>query len=330
MEISNSNTALSIILILLLPLSVAAFVISKPFGQRSLTAHNAVGDFSCAEDTKASLSGKHVILTGASSGLGKAIAYQLAQCNVQKLVLSGRNEEQLKIVKAKCEDMMGTGTGTATNIQIATCDLSDESSVENFSNEAMSICDEKADMLILCGGISSRSPFLETNADVDKMLMQVNFLSGSAIAKRVIPSMVESKQGNIIWISSVQGLLGTPYRTSYAASKFAVQGYCEALRSELTSSGIQVSCVSPGYIKTNLSKGAIKGDGSKHGIMDETTSKGADPNEIAVEILDSVKGGKTDFVVAATFSAKAALVLKFFAPSLLENLLVKRFKKAST
>lgn len=106
-------------------------------------------------------------------------------------------------------------------------------------------------------------------------------------------------------------------------------GYCEALRSELTSSGVNVSCVSPGYIKTNLSKGAIRGDGSKHGQMDETTAKGADPDEIAVEILDSAVGGKTDFVVAATFSAKAALILKFFAPSLLEKQLVKRFLKAS-
>ena len=108
-------------------------------------------------------------------------------------------------------------------------------------------------------------------------------------------------------------------------------GYCEALRSELTSSGVNVSCVSPGYIKTNLSKGAIRGDGSKHGQMDETTAKGADPDNVAVEVLDSaVVGGKTDFVVAATFSAKAALILKFFAPSILEKQLVKRFMKASS
>ena len=299
-----------------LPLSVAAFAISKP---KTATT--------CQDSTKESLRGKNVILTGASSGLGKALAFQVAKCEVKTLVLSGRNLEQLEKVKSTCEEIMFNKK--KVDVKIVPCDLSDENSVDKFGDEAMSICGEKADVLILCGGISSRSSFLETDKDVDKLLMQVNFLSGSAIAKRVIPSMVESRKGSIIWISSVQGLLGTPFRTSYAASKFAVQGYCEALRAELTTSGIQVSCISPGYIKTNLSKGAIRGDGSKHDQMDEATAKGADPDELACEILDSVTKGKTDLIVAATFSAKAALVLKFFTPSLLEKLLVKRFQKAT-
>jgi dehydrogenase/reductase SDR family protein 7B len=334
-----NNTTKTILLLLLLPLSVAAFAFTKPSGGVNVGTD-------CSEETKISLNGKNVILTGASSGLGKALAFQIAKCGVNTLVLSGRNVEQLNHVKSNCEEIHANANKESTStskstFEIVPCDLSDESSVTQFSSKAMSICDEKADMLILCGGISSRSSFLETTPEVDKMLMQVNFLSGSAIAKRVIPSMVDkssstssstsSTSSNIIWISSIQGLLGTPYRTSYAASKFAVQGYCEALRAELSSQGVQVSCVSPGYIQTNLSKGAIRGDGSKHGQMDESTAKGADPNELAVEILDSVKGGgKTDLVVAATLSAKVALFLKFFAPSLLEQILVKRFQKESS
>lgn len=314
MDVSKNGI---LFLIFILPLSIAAFAVSKP---KTATK--------CQDSTKESLRGKNVILTGASSGLGKALAFQIAKCGVETLVLSGRNVEQLEKVKSACEQII-LDDEKKVDVQIIPCDLSDETSVDKFGDEAMSICGEKADVLILCGGISSRSSFLETGKDVDKLLMQVNFLSGSAITKRVVPSMVESQKGNIIWISSVQGLLGTPFRTSYAASKFAVQGYCEALRAELTSSGIQVSCVSPGYIKTNLSKGAIRGDGSKHGQMDTTTAKGADPDELACEILNSVNAGKTDLVVAATFSAKAALTLKFFAPSLLEKLLVKRFKKAA-
>lgn len=306
-----------ILLLFALPLSIAALSMSKPRK-----------NVECAEVTKHCLRGKNVILTGASSGLGKALAFQLAKCNVNKLILSGRNVSQLEDVKSKCLEIISVDKSSNTNVRVVPCDLADEASVDTFSNEAMSICDENADVLILCGGISSRSSFLETTKDVDKMLMQVNFLSGSAIAKRVVPSMVQKKEGNIIWISSVQGLLGTPFRTSYAASKFAVQGYCEALRAELTNSGVRVSCISPGYIKTNLSKGAIRGDGSKHGQMDETTAKGAEPDEVASEILDSVmKEKKTDFIVAATPSAKIALVLKFFTPSLLEKLLVKRYKK---
>mmetsp|Transcript_23246 Transcript_23246/g.26929 ORF Transcript_23246/g.26929 Transcript_23246/m.26929 type:complete len:394 (+) Transcript_23246:66-1247(+) len=316
-------------------------------------------DLSCNEQTMNLLRGKNVILTGASSGLGKALAFQLANSQVKTMVLSGRNVEQLEQVKSSCEQIilkqnalklkMANDEARPTDdddsqsksvVKVVTCDLTDEMSVNKFSKEALDICDNKPDILVLCGGISSRSSFLETKFDVDKMLMQVNFLSGASIAKKIIPSMVNTRssstdtetsgQGHIIWISSVQDLLGTPFRTSYAASKFAVQGYCEALRSELKSSGVQVSCVSPGYINTNLSKGAITGDGSSHGKMDETTANGADPNDVAVEILDSVvMNGKTDFVVAATLSAKVAIWLKFFSPSLLEKLLVKRFSKAA-
>eukprot|EP00536_Pseudo-nitzschia_multiseries_P005876 jgi/Psemu1/303697/fgenesh1_kg.119_\ len=142
--------------------------------------------------------------------------------------------------------------------------------------------------------------------------------------------MIESGSGGrILWISSVQGLMGIPSRTSYAASKFAVQGYCEALRAEVASSGVTVHCVSPGYIRTNLSRSAVTGDGSAYGEMDTTTANGADPLDVAVEILDrSVAGEEADFVVAATASAKIAIWLRALAPGVLRKLLVQRFDKA--
>ena len=92
---------------------------------------------------------------------------------------------------------------------------------------------------------------------------------------------------------------------------------------------MNVHIASPGYIRTNLSRSAMKGDGTKYGKMDETTANGADPNETAVSILDDVANGKSDILVAATFSAKAAIWLKFFAPSFLQKLLVKRFEKST-
>ena len=208
-----------LLIFFLIPLTVAAFVVSKPNKRCGLLTSLSMD---CNAMTKESLRGKNIILTGASSGLGKSLAFQLAKCDIKVLVLSGRNVEQLESVKTKCEDIMGSDSNSC--VEIATCDLSDEASVEKFSNEAMEICKENVDVLLLCGGISSRSSFLETKYDVDKMLMQVNFLSGSAIAKCVVPSMVQKRSGNIIWVSSIQGLLGTPFRTSYAASKFAVQG----------------------------------------------------------------------------------------------------------
>ena len=141
--------------------------------------------------------------------------------------------------------------------------------------------------------------------------------------------MVERKSGAIIWISSIQGLIGIPSRTSYAASKFAVQGYCESLRAEVASSGVGVHVVSPGYIRTNLSRSALTGNGTAHGTMDETTANGRPPKEVAITVLNAIAKGKTDIVVAATFSAKIAIWLKFLAPSLLQNILEKRYEKST-
>ena len=121
--------------------------------------------------------------------------------------------------------------------------------------------------------------------------------------------------------------VGTPYRTSYAASKFAVQGFCEALRSELTSDGVSVHIASPGYIRTNLSMSAVMGNGKTYNKMDQTTANGADPDEVAASILNLVSAGQTDFIVAATLSAKLALWFKFVRPSFLEHKLAKRFER---
>lgn len=268
--------------------------------------------------------GKNACLTGCSSGLGRAIAMQLAKCNLKSIVLSGRNLEALEEVKRECINI-----SPALEIFIMTCDLAETQSAEKFARDVVRVLNGKVDLLVLSGGCSSRSSFLETSLDVDKMLMNVNFLASAAICKGVVPSMVKRKSGGIIWISSIQGLIGTPFRTSYAASKFAVQGYCESLRSELSSSGVKVQCVSPGYINTNLSKSAVTGDGSKYGVTDDTTANGADPNHVAIEIINSAWTNKTDYIVAASLSARVALLLKSLFPHVLEKQLVKRFKKGS-
>ena len=274
----------------------------------------------CSDATKACFSGQRVLLTGASGGLGHALAIQLAHCHVQTLVLSGRNKESLEVVAKDCKEVCPTIT-----TYVMTCDLADRASVQNLAEMVLQVC-ETIDVLINNGGVSSRSNFVDTKLEVDERVMQINFLSGAALAKAVVPKMVDQQKGKLLWISSVQGLVGIPSRTSYAASKFAVQGYCEALRAELASSGVTVHVASPGYIRTNLSLSAVTGDGTQYGKMDETTAKGADPKEVAVSILDSVAKGKADFVVAATPSATAAIWLRLLCPGILRNMLVKRFE----
>ena len=284
---------------------------------------------SVSQQTRDSLEGKSVLLTGASGGLGAQMAIQIAHyCKPKALILSGRKEAALQKIAEECKS--GLTTGDNDVVRIVTADLSNKESVLALGESALSICDQAVDVLINCGGVSSRSDFLDTKLEVDEKVMQINFFAGAALAKAFVPGMVKSGNGGkIIWISSVQGLMGIPSRTSYAASKFAVQGYCEAMRAELATSDVTVHCVSPGYIRTNLSMSAVTGDGSAHGEMDETTANGADPRDVAVEILDTaVAKGKADFVVAATPSAKVAIWLRLLFPQVLQNLLVKRFEKA--
>jgi len=283
-----------------------------------------------SEDTNLQFQDKSILLTGASRGLGRSLAHKLAECNASLLILSGRDEVALQQVKKECTEI--ASSSSSLKIEIVPCDLSDKSSVDNLSTKSLSIAQQlhttKAiDILINNGGISSRSSFLDTDISIDEKVMQVNFFSGAQLAKAVVPSMVDQSSGRIIWISSIQGKLGTPYRTSYAASKFAVQGYCEALRSELTSSNVHVHIISPGYIRTNLSQSAIMGDGKNYGQTDVTTANGKDPDEVAATIMNSVASEQNDFIVAATFSAKVALWLKVLAPSFLDKMLVKRFEK---
>ena len=278
---------------------------------------------SMKDSTKAGLRGQTVFLTGATGGLGQALALQLAQADVGALILSARKPEALQRV---------TDAVHALNDKLVVhqvvCDLADAAQVQKVAKQ---LTHEYGtiDCLINNGGVSSRSSFLETDLGVDEKIMQINFLSGCAFAKALIPGMVAQKSGRVIWISSVQGLVGIPNRSSYAASKFAVQGYTESIRAELQADGVTVHTVSPGYIRTNLSQSALTGDGSAYGTTDATTAAGADPTSVATDLLDRiVTRNEVDFTIAATPSAVAAVYLRTLCPGLLRYLLVKRFAKS--
>lgn len=268
--------------------------------------------------------GSSVFITGASGGLGRSIAHQIAHCNAKSIVLSARDGSKLQKVAEECR-----GINPDIETHLITCDLASADDVQELAKQSLEATSGRIDILINNGGVSSRSRFLDSGLEVDQRVMQINFFAGAALAKAVTPGMVERGFGKVIWISSVQGLLGIPNRSSYAASKFAVQGYCESLRAELKTSGVDVHVPSPGYIRTNLSKSALKGDGTKYSKMDKTTEKGADPNDVAIDILENVAEGTADFLTAATFSAKAAIWLRFLLPSVLNNILVKRYEKSA-
>jgi short-subunit dehydrogenase len=285
---------------------------------------------------------QNILLTGASGGLGRSLALQLAHCGPKTLILSARNMVDLQAVAAECQAFAPDSV-----IHVITGDLADPASVQELAQQALAKCcgsdsdtdkDNTIDVLINNGGVSSRSRFVDTDSSVDERCLQVNFLAGAALAKAVVPGMLKNRalstlpgvvRGRIVWISSVQGLVGIPNRSSYAASKFAVQGYCEALRAELYADGIVVHTVSPGYIRTNLSRSALAGSASTtHGVMDATTAAGALPDEVAAGILDRVAAGHVDFTIAAGFSARLAIWMRLLCPGVLRRLLVKRYQKS--
>jgi len=323
------------------PTSVS-FIAKTTTTLASSTTNDATSDTDLYDETmaetltkkvKEAYSGKTVFLTGASGGLGKSLALQLSHWKVKRLILSARKLKALEEVAQECQAI-----DSSIEIEMLTCDLSNPQDVTDTANKALDLMkekynDEKIDILINNGGVSSRSRFLDTDVDVDAKVMQINFLSGAALAKAFVPSMIQKKKGSpaggrIIWISSLQGLLGIPQRSSYAASKFAVQGYTESIRAELKSNGVSVHTVSPGYIRTGLSLAAMTGNGGTYGQMDATTAAGADPQEVAAQLLQRIAAGEVDFTIAASFSSWVATWLRFLFPSLLRMILVKRYEKA--
>lgn len=138
--------------------------------------------------------------------------------------------------------------------------------------------------------------------------------------------MIKQKEGHIVCIGSIQGKISLPSRSSYSASKYALQSFCDSIRPEIAMYGIKMTLISPGYINTSLSLNALTGDGQKYGQTDPTTSSGASPESMSKNILNAVLSGKKD-VILAPFSIKIAYYLRFFCPSLFFWIVAKRAQK---
>ena len=181
--------------------------------------------------------------------------------------------------------------------------------------------------MVISSGLGIRAFNDETTPEIEKKMMQTNFLGPILLTKEVLPSMRSRHSGTIVFISSVQGFLSVPARSSYAAAKHALQGYCESLRAEESENGINVLVVSPAYVKTNHSMNSIRGDGSLYNKMDTTTSKGMDPRVLAKKICDSVVRREGILIVAPLYM-KLVIVLQYVFPSLVARMMIKKAQKA--
>jgi short-subunit dehydrogenase len=155
----------------------------------------------------------------------------------------------------------------------------------------------RVDILVNNAGMSQRSYAIETPLDNDRKIMELNFFSQVSITKMILPLMIHQKSGHIIQISSIVGKFGFPMRTSYSASKHAVQGFFESLRTELMDENIFVTIVSPGRIHTNISRNALTGDGSLHDEMDDGQANGMHATVCAQKIIKAIKSNRKEILI---------------------------------
>ncbi|KAG5888249.1 hypothetical protein JTB14_027931 [Gonioctena quinquepunctata] len=269
------------------------------------------------------LFGKVVVVTGASSGLGEALAHEFYKHGCQ-VVLCARRRQELERVR---NDLLHTHCTVRTHPPIIVpLDLSDINSLNDSVKKILSIT-EKIDILVNNGGISHRGTVLSTDPDVDIKIMQVNYFGSVALTKAVLPSMVKRKYGHVVFVSSIQGLVALPERSAYSASKHAIQAFSDSLRAEMAADNVSVTVASPGYVKTKLSLNALTGSGSSYGKMDNTTENGYNPDYVAMEIVKAVVEKKKE-VIISTVLPRLAIFLRKFLPSVYFFIMVRRARKS--
>jgi short-subunit dehydrogenase len=231
-------------------------------------------------------SGQTAWITGASSGIGEALAKALAGRGA-RLILSGRNEEALERVAAGCGEAL-----------VLPFETTDYGALPGLVQRAWQWRDG-VDLVVNYAGISQRSLAAETGFEVYERIIAVDLLAPIALTQALLPRMVERRDGRIAFISSIAGKVGVPMRTAYSAAKFGLLGYADALRAEVSIHGIQVHGIAPGSIRTNVSRNALTSDGSRRGISDKAIDNGLDPDAAANAMLDAMAAGEREIIIAA-------------------------------
>lgn len=207
------------------------------------------------------LRGKVVWITGASSGIGEHLAYQLAKCGCN-LVLSARRKEELERVKERC-NVLAKERSLAIDVLVHPLDITNFSAHKDHT-QAVFLYFERIDILVNNSGRSQRSLVLDTaKIDVDQAMLDVNVIGPISLTKAVLPQMIKQKSGQIIVTSSIAGKVGSPGQATYSATKFAIQGYFNTLRMEVHEHNIGVTLVCPGPVQTNVVANAFTEDVNK-------------------------------------------------------------------
>lgn len=262
---------------------------------------------------------KVVVITGASSGIGKACAEEFAKRGAT-VVLAARQFVTLCEITADLEKRFGI---KALAVQT---DVSLEADCRHLITQAV-FTFGKVDMLINSAGISMRALFNDLDMSVIRKVMEVNFYGTAYCTKFALPEILKSK-GVIVGVSSAAGYRGLPGRTAYTASKFALNGFMESLRTELLHKDVLVMVASPGFTSSNIRATALDKDGNMHGDTNMEEGKMMSSEEVAERIVNGIAGRKRDLIM--TGQGKLAVWMNKLFPSLTDKLVYKHYVKEGT
>lgn len=262
-----------------------------------------------------SVNGKVVIVTGGTSGIGKACAEAFGKEGA-KVVITGRNAERLK----EAQDFLENQNIEILPLQLDVSKEEDnkvlaEKTVERFG---------KIDILINNAGISMRALFKDLDVSVLKSLMNINFWGTVYATKYCIPHIIKTK-GSVVGVSSIAGFRGLPARTGYSASKFAMQGFLEALRTEMVEEKVHVLIACPGYTSSNIRNTALLHDGNAQGNSPKDEGKMMSSEECANHILKATKKRKN--ILILTTQGKLTVFLNKLFPSFMDKLVLNAIAK---
>jgi len=258
---------------------------------------------------------KVVIITGASSGIGRACAMDYASKG-NKVIIAARNASKLNAVADEIK---------VVNEQVLAvqCDVSIQKDCEKLINETI-LKFGKIDVLINNAGISMRAIFNDLEIDVIKKVMDINFWGTVYCTKYALPHLLKSK-GSVVGVSSIAGYIGLPARTGYSASKYAMQGFLDALRTENLKTGLHVMIACPGFTASNIRNSALSADGSSQGETPRDESKMMTAEEVAAHIINGIVKRKRTLIL--TSEGKLGVLLNKFFPKFIENQVFNKMKK---
>ena len=230
-----------------------------------------------------------VWITGASSGIGEACARRYAAQGA-RLILTSSSRDRLEPVAAACRE------AGSPDVFVLPCDLGDPSNIEATVRSAWDAFGG-IDIVYCNAGISQRTNVEDTSLEMIRQIMEIDYFAPVAIAKGVLPKMLEAGGGHIAVTTSIAGRFGFPLRCGYSSAKFALYGFFETLRAEYASKGIIVTIICPGRVKTNISLRALDKGGKQHGRMDPGQAGGLDADKAAKRIVRAIARGRREVLV---------------------------------